>query len=178
MEVLDGKPTYSWSSLDPRMDASHFLLVILTMPSSAWAIHGSTSRLFLPRSSFGQNFSCWSQGHISGFGNPHSFPTPLLPTSMGAVLQFCLQSYLSALLSSQTSGTDPMHSWVRLSRAGSQFPTAGNLPNCRELNCREDALCMDLWLEGSIPHPGTLKGSGGCGMVWRRSLSGPCSYCL
>lgn len=37
----------------------------------------------------------------------------------------------------------------------------------------EDALHLDLWLEGSIPHPGTLKGSGGCAMVWRRSLSGP-----
>lgn len=134
------------------------------MPSLAWAIRGSTSRLFLPRSSFGQNFSCWAQGHISGVGNPHSFPTPQA-ASMGAVLQFCLQSYLSAPLSSQTSGTDPMHSWLRLSRAGSISQLQGTY--------LEDTLHVNLWLEGNIPHPGTLKGSGGYGMVWRRSLSGP-----
>lgn len=64
---------------------------------------------------------------------------------MGAVLQFCLQSYLSALLSSQTSGTDPC-------TAGLGFLGLAPIAQLQGTYL-EDALRLDCGWKAASPTP-------------------------
>lgn len=157
-ESSQGKSPYSWSSFDSQVDTSFFLSVILTAFSVLATLESPSGPLLPwspppPRKPFGQNFSCYPQGHIFDPGNPHSSPH-LHQAGAALAARIVLRSAPARspkLFASSSVLTDFLRQTPCTVSLGEPSGASSHLPNTGNLlgNCSPSGLLSG----GSTPQP-------------------------